>query len=116
MGLAASGAVLVAFLVPALLRDEPALPVALAATVAIAFVALYLAHGVNMGTTVALAGTLVASPITSALAFAVAAATHLTGLADERRPDAAGDRRGPRPAGPAGRRASWSARSACSTT
>ena len=31
MGLAASGAVLLAFLVPALLRDEPAVPVALAA-------------------------------------------------------------------------------------
>src|SRR5688572_9774546 len=45
VGLAASGAVLIAFLVPALLRDEPAVPVALAATVLIGFVALYLAHG-----------------------------------------------------------------------
>ena len=59
VGLAASGAVLIAFLVPALLRDEPAVPVALAATVIIGFIALYLAHGVNVGTTVALAGTLV---------------------------------------------------------
>jgi uncharacterized membrane protein len=82
IGLAASGAVLVAFLVPALLRDEPAVAVALAATVVIAFIALYLAHGVNTGTTVALAGTLAALAITSALAFGVAAATNLTGLAD----------------------------------
>lgn len=84
VGLAASGAVLIAFLVPALLRDEPAVPVALAATVLIGFIALYLAHGVNLGTTVALAGTLVSLALTSGLAFAVAAATNLTGLADGR--------------------------------
>jgi len=84
VGLAASAAVLIAFLVPALLRDEPAVPVALVATVAIGFLALYLAHGVNTGTTVALAGTLVSLALTSALAFGVAAATNLTGLADGR--------------------------------
>ena len=84
IGLAASGAVLLAFLVPSLLRDEPAVAVALAATVVIAFIALYLAHGVNMGTTVALGGTLAALAITSALAFGVAAAANLTGLADRR--------------------------------
>ena len=83
LGLVASGAVLVAFVVPALLRDSPALPVALAGTVAIAFVALYLAHGFKLGTTVALGGTLVALAITSGLAVAVASATHLTGLADD---------------------------------
>src|SRR5690606_34448991 len=55
---------------------------ALAATVAIAFVALYLAHGVNIGTTVALAGTLVSLALTSALALVVVGATQLTGLAD----------------------------------
>lgn len=84
VGLAASGAVLIAFLVPALLRDEPAVAVALAATVLIGFIALYLAHGVNTGTTVALAGTLLSLAITSGLAFAAAAATNLTGLADSR--------------------------------
>jgi uncharacterized membrane protein len=84
VGLAASAAVLMAFLVPSLLRDEPAVPVALAATVVIAFIALYLAHGVNLGTTVALAGTLLSLALTSALAFAAAAATNLTGLADGR--------------------------------
>jgi uncharacterized membrane protein len=83
LGLVASGAVLVAFVVPALLRDSPALPVALTGAAAIAFVALYLAHGVRVGTTVALAGTLVALAITSALALLVVSATHLTGLADD---------------------------------
>ena len=82
IGLAASGAVLLAFLVPSLLRDEPAVAVALSATVVIAFLALYLAHGLNIGTTVALAGTLAALALTSALALGVAAATNLTGLAD----------------------------------
>ena len=50
----------------------------------IAFIALYLAHGVNIGTTVALAGTLAAWPSPARLAFGVAAATNLTGLADGR--------------------------------
>ncbi len=84
VGLAASGAVLLAFLVPALLRDEPAVPVALAGTVIIGFLALYLAHGLNVATTVALAGTLLSLALTSGLAFVVAAATNLTGLADGR--------------------------------
>jgi uncharacterized membrane protein len=83
LGLVASGAVLVAFVVPALLRDSPALPVALVGAAAIAFVALYMAHGFKLGTTVALAGTLVALAITSGLAVLVVSATHLTGLADE---------------------------------
>jgi uncharacterized membrane protein len=83
LGLAASGAVLVAFVVPALLRDSPTLPVALTGTAAIAFIALYVAHGFKLGTTVALAGTLVALAITSALALLMVSATHLTGLADD---------------------------------
>jgi uncharacterized membrane protein len=82
LGLVASGAVLLAFVVPALLRDSPALPVALTGAAVIAFIALYLAHGFKLGTTVALAGTLVAVAITSALALLVVTATHLTGLAD----------------------------------
>ncbi|MGH9289682.1 MAG: YibE/F family protein [Acidimicrobiales bacterium] len=83
LGLVVSGAVLVAFVVPALLRDSPALPVALTGAAAIAFIALYLAHGLRVGTTVALAGTLVALAVTSVLAVFVVSATHLTGLADD---------------------------------
>lgn len=85
-GLATAGAVLVAFLVPALLRDQPAVLVVLVAAVTIAFVALYLAHGINTGTTVALAGTVVSVALTAGLAVAVAAATHLTGLPGARVP------------------------------
>jgi uncharacterized membrane protein len=83
LGLVASGLILVAFVVPALLRDEPALLVALAGTVAVAFVAIYLAHGLSTASTVALAGTIVSLVITTVLAFLAAGATSLTGLTDE---------------------------------
>jgi uncharacterized membrane protein len=80
VGLAVAGAVLIAFLVPALLHDSPAVPVTLAATALIAFAALYLAHGFNPGTTVALAGTLVSLALTAGLAIGVAAALELSGV------------------------------------
>jgi uncharacterized membrane protein len=83
LGLVASGLILVAFVVPALLRDEPALLVALAGTVAVAFVAIYLAHGLSTASTVALAGTIVSLVITTVLAFLAAGATSLHGLTDE---------------------------------
>lgn len=83
IGLAAGATVLVAFLVPALVRDEPAVPVLLAAVAAIAFVTLYLAHGLSRGTTVALAGTLAGLALTCVLALAVAMAAQLTGVGDD---------------------------------
>jgi uncharacterized membrane protein len=83
VGLLASAAVLVLFIVPALLRDSPALPVALVGTVVIAFLALYLAHGLNVPTTVALAGTLVSLLVIALLSLLVSATTHLTGLGDD---------------------------------
>jgi uncharacterized membrane protein len=83
VGLAASAAVLVLFIVPALLRGSPALLVALVGTVAVAYLALYLAHGFNPATTVALAGTLVSLGVIAVLSLAIAAQAHLTGLGDE---------------------------------
>jgi uncharacterized membrane protein len=83
LGLVASGLILVAFVVPALLRDEPALVVALAGTVAVAFVAIYLAHGFSTASTVALAGTIVSLGVTTLLAFLAAGAASLNGLTDE---------------------------------
>jgi uncharacterized membrane protein len=80
VGLAVAGAVLIAFLVPALVHDSPAVPVTLAATALIAFALLYLAHGFNAGTTVALAGTLVSLALTAGLAVGVAAALQLSGV------------------------------------
>lgn len=82
-GLAASALVLVAFVVPAILRDEPAVLVALTGTVVIALAALYLAHGWNVATTVALAGTLASLAVIVVLAAVAASVSRLTGLADE---------------------------------
>lgn len=83
LGLGASLLILVAFVVPSLLRDNPAVWVALAGTVAIAVLSLYLAHGFDFSTTVALAGTLGALLVTTVLALLAASATNLTGLGDE---------------------------------
>jgi len=83
VGLALSLGVLVLFVVPALLRDSPAVLVALVGTVAVAYIAIYLAHGVNISSTIALAGSLVALAVTSLLALVVAASAQLSGLASE---------------------------------
>ncbi|MEZ5232418.1 MAG: YibE/F family protein [Acidimicrobiales bacterium] len=92
-----------AFIVPAILRDGPAVPVALTGTVVIALVALYLAHGVRITTTVALAGTLLSLALIVVLAAAAAsAAAHRPGRRPG--PDPAGHRRRDRSAGPAGGR------------
>jgi uncharacterized membrane protein len=79
-GVAVGLAVIIVFLLPSLLRGNPALPVALAGTVLIAFLALYLAHGVNPATTVALVGTLVSLVVIAVLAQVFIALADLTGL------------------------------------
>lgn len=83
VGLAIGIAVLVVFLVPALVRDGPPLLVALAGGLVIVGVALYLAHGFNAATTVALLGSLAALVLVALLAGAVLAAAHVTGLGDD---------------------------------
>jgi uncharacterized membrane protein len=83
VGLVASLAVIVWFLLPALLRGQDALSVALVATVTIAVVVLYLTHGVNSITTIALLGTLASLVIIVLLAALFVEAAHLTGLSDE---------------------------------
>ncbi len=82
-GLVGSGVILIAFVVPALIRDESAVLVALTGSVVIAFLALYLAHGINHATTVALAGTLASLALITGLALLVAEVAQLSGLASE---------------------------------
>lgn len=82
-GLGLSLAVLVTFVVPALLRDSPAVPVALVGTVTVAFLAVYLAHGIHLASTIALAGTLVSLALTSVLALVMASLTELSGLGSQ---------------------------------
>jgi uncharacterized membrane protein len=83
LGLGLSLLVLVVFVVPALLRDSPAVLVALVGTIAIAYLAIYLAHGVGIQSTIALAGTMVSLAVTCGLAIAVASLAQLSGLASE---------------------------------
>lgn len=82
LGIAVSFAVIFLFLLPSLLRGNPALPVAMAATVVIAVAVLYLAHGVHTSTTVALVGTLASLVVVAVLAQIFVGVTHLTGLAE----------------------------------
>lgn len=81
-GLAASLGVLTWFLLPSLLRDNSPIGVALVASVLIAFAALYLAHGVNLTATIALAGTITSLAATTVLAVAFVRLAQLTGLGD----------------------------------
>lgn len=82
-GLAVSVAVLVVFVLPALLDGSNPVLVAIVGASVIAFASLYLAHGFNSPTNVALLSTLAALTITGLLAWAFIRLTTLTGLSDE---------------------------------
>lgn len=66
-GLAFAGAVLLVFMLPAILDSKPPILVAMVAASAIMVVALYLAHGVSTRTTTALFGTVAGIIITGLL-------------------------------------------------
>lgn len=82
-GLVVSAIVLFRYVFPALLDGQPPLAVALVAASVIAFAALYLAHGVNDTTTVALLGTMAALVLTGVLGAIFTSAAKITGLASE---------------------------------
>ncbi len=82
-GLAVSLVVLTSFLLPAILRgSSPVLAAVIAASV-IAFVALYLAHGRSVSTSVALLGTFAALLVTVAVSWLFAATAKFSGLTDD---------------------------------
>ena len=83
LGLGASLAVVVGFVLPALLRGSSPVGVAVTGACVIALIALYLAHGVSERTTVALLGTVASLALTGILAGIFASAAELTGLASE---------------------------------
>lgn len=83
IGLAGAYTVLAAFVLPALLEGQPALPVALAGSAAIMFGVLYFAHGFSARTSTALLGTLFGLGITALLAAWSTGAAYLTGTGDE---------------------------------
>ncbi len=82
-GLAVSLGVIVVFLLPSLLDGNQAVLVALVAASAIAFIALYLAHGVNAMTTVALLSTFAALVITGTLSWIFVRLANFTGYTDD---------------------------------
>jgi uncharacterized membrane protein len=82
-GIVVSLGVLLVFIFPALLAGAPPVGVALTGATVIAFCTLYLAHGVNDRTTVALLGTLGSLALTAALAIGFSSAARLSGLASD---------------------------------
>ena len=83
IGLACSFAVIVGFVVPAILRGRSPVPVALVGAMAIMLASLYLSHGVGRKTTAAVVGTALALALTGALTAGFVELAALTGLASE---------------------------------
>ncbi len=82
-GLAASVVVLLLFVLPAILDGRSPVLVAVFGAAAIAYLALYLAHGFSRMTTVALLGTLAALTLTAVLSAIAVGAAEFTGLVTE---------------------------------
>jgi uncharacterized membrane protein len=83
VGLIATLLVLFLFMVPAILDGRDPLLVSLVGSVVIAFAALYLSHGLNSQTTVALLGTLGGLGCAALFAVAFMDLAEITGLASE---------------------------------
>jgi uncharacterized membrane protein len=83
LGLVVSFAIIIGFIVPAILRGHNPVPVALVGAMAIVLVSLYLSHGFSRKTTAAVVGTALALGLTAVLTAGFVAATALTGLASE---------------------------------
>jgi uncharacterized membrane protein len=83
IGLACSFAVIVGFVVPAILRGRSPVPVALVGAMAIMLASLYLAHGFGRKTTAAVVGTALALGLTAVLTASFVELASLTGLASE---------------------------------
>jgi uncharacterized membrane protein len=82
-GLGLTFAVLLIFVVPAILAGSPPVAVAVVGATAIMLTVLYLTHGFNLTTTVAVAGTLASLTVTAVLSGVATATAHLSGVADE---------------------------------
>jgi uncharacterized membrane protein len=78
-----SFAALLFFIIPAILGGESPLLVAIVGSAAIMFAVLYLTHGVNVHTSVAVLGTLASLVVTGVLGAAFTASTQLTGFGTE---------------------------------
>ncbi|WP_093665066.1 YibE/F family protein [Tessaracoccus flavus] len=89
VGLAVAGYVLLGFMLPAIIVGKPGMAVALAGSTAIMFIVLYVAHGISLRTSAALAGTLLGLAVTTALGAIAVGAARLSGFAEENEYDLA---------------------------
>jgi uncharacterized membrane protein len=83
VGLIAGLGVIVVFVLPALVEGLPPVPVAIVAASTVAFLALYLAHGVNPLTTVALVGTLASLALVGLLSWTFTSLALLSGIDED---------------------------------
>ncbi|KGN39843.1 YibE/F family protein [Knoellia aerolata] len=82
-GLGVTFALLVYFVVPAIVGGESPLLVAIVGSAAIMLTVLYLTHGFTLSTTVAVLGTLISLTLTGVLSAVTVSALHLTGMTDD---------------------------------
>ncbi len=82
-GLVASLAVMLIYVLPSILDGRNPLLVAVVGSAAIAFIAMYLAHGINRRTTIALLGMIAALVLTVVLSAIVVEAARFSGFAAE---------------------------------
>ncbi|GAA5124485.1 hypothetical protein GCM10023339_46000 [Alloalcanivorax gelatiniphagus] len=82
-GLAVTFAVLLLFVVPAILAGEAPLLVAIVGSSAIMLTVLYLTHGFSAAISVAVLGTLASLTLTGVLSALAVSALHLTGVTDD---------------------------------
>ena len=83
VGMAATLVVLIAFAAPSVLDGNDPVLVAVVAAAVIAFASLYLTHGLNVHTTLALAGTLASLGLTLGLSWIFFGLADFTGVATE---------------------------------
>ncbi len=83
VGLGFGGFVIVKFMLPALLAGGSGPAIALVGSAAIMYVVLYLAHGVSLRTSTALAGTLAGITVTACVGIISVRGAHLSGVSDE---------------------------------
>ncbi|MBK7822079.1 MAG: YibE/F family protein [Tessaracoccus sp.] len=89
VGLGIAAWVLMSFMLPAIIVGKPGMPVALAGSTVIMFIVLYVAHGISLRTSAALAGTLLGLAVTTGLGALAVGAARLSGFADENEYDLA---------------------------
>ncbi len=83
VALAVSFLALIFFVIPAILNGEPPLLVAVVGAIAIMFAVLYLTHGINVHTSVAILGTLISLVLTGGFGYLFTVLTRLTGYDED---------------------------------